>query len=186
MFKKTLNLPNLITILRIFLVPVIITLMLREHYTAALWFFTVAGVSDALDGYIARRFDMRTTLGATLDPLADKILIIASVISLCRLGLLPVWLTVVVVCRDLVIASGAVAWRYVIGRLDMAPLIASKINTFMQVAMIFLVLGRASGIQGISVLLSFLFALVLITSLVSGFQYVLVWSKKALDRRRAA
>jgi cardiolipin synthase len=186
MFNNALNLPNLITIFRIFLVPVIIILMLREYYVAALWFFTAAGVSDALDGYIARRFDMRTTLGATLDPLADKILIIASVISLYRLGLLPEWLTVIVVCRDLIIAGGAVAWRYVIGRLQMAPLIASKINTIMQVGMIFLVLAKASGMEGISTLLPFIFALVLVTSLLSGFQYVLVWSKKALDTRRAA
>ncbi len=179
-----MNLPNLITVLRICLVPVIIKLMLSEHYMAALWLFTAAGVSDALDGYIARRFDMRTTLGATLDPLADKILIIASVISLCRLGLLPVWLAVVVVCRDLVIAGGAIAWRYAIGRLHMDPLISSKINTFMQVGMIFLVLGKASGMEGISILLPYLFTLVLITSLFSGIQYVFVWSKKALDKKR--
>jgi cardiolipin synthase len=185
MFTKIMNLPNIITVFRIFLVPVIIILTLRENYAAALWFFTAAGVSDALDGYIARRFDMRTTLGATLDPLADKILIIASVIALCRLGLLPVWLMVVVVSRDLVIAGGAIAWHFVIGRLEMAPLIASKVNTFMQVVMILLVLGRASGMEIVSVLLPFIFAMVLLTSIISGFQYIFVWSRKALDKRRS-
>ncbi len=185
MYKKVLNIPNLITVIRIILVPVIIILITSKSYASALWFFLAAGVSDALDGYIARRFDLRTTLGATLDPLADKILIIASVIALSRLGLLPVWLMLVVVCRDLIIAAGAVAWHLVIGPLEMSPLIASKVNTSMQVVMIFLVLWKASGMEGISVLLPFLFAMVLFFSLFSGFQYVFVWSKKALDKRHA-
>ncbi len=182
MHKTVLSIPNLITVSRIILVPVIITLIARERYESALWLFLAAGVSDALDGYIARRFNMRTPLGATLDPLADKILIIASVIALGRLGLLPLWLMVVVVCRDLVIAAGAVAWHFVIGPLEMSPLISSKVNTCMQVAMIFLLLVKASGVEKISVLLPFLFAMVLLSTLLSGFQYVFVWSKKALDK----
>lgn len=184
MDKKVLNIPNLITVLRIIMVPVIIVLISMESFTTALWLFLVAGVSDALDGYIARRFDMRTTLGATLDPLADKILIIASVIALSRLGLLPVWLMAAVVGRDLVIAAGATAWHFVFGPLEMAPLIASKINTCMQVVMLFLVMGKASGFEAISSLLPVLFVLVLISTLFSGFQYVIVWSRKALNERR--
>ncbi len=179
-----MNLPNLITIFRLFLVPVIIASILQENYGSALWLFLVAGISDALDGFIARRFDMRTQLGATLDPLADKILIVATVLALFRLQLLPLWLTIVIVCRDIVIAGGAIAWHVTSGRIEMAPSITSKLNTFFQISMIFLVLGQSAGLVRITSWLPLILILVFLTSLVSGIQYVLVWGKKAWDRSR--
>ena len=181
---RTINLPNLISLFRVILVPVIIYSIFRGKYGTALWFFLIAGVSDALDGFIARRFNMRTEFGATLDPLADKILVVATVLTLGMLGLLPVWLVAVIICRDLVIAGGALAWHFRIGRVEMAPTFTSKVNTFAQVGMIFYVLGQASGMMTISSLQPFLFCLVLLTSLVSGVQYVLVWGMKAWSSRR--
>lgn len=182
---RNLNLPNIISLIRVILVPVIIYSVLQSKFGTALGFFLVAGISDALDGFIARRFNMRTELGATIDPLADKILIIATVLALGRMELLPMWLVIVIICRDLVIAGGALAWHFRFGRVEMAPTITSKANTFLQVGMIFLVLGLASGITAFSFLQPFLFYLVLLTSLVSGIQYVLVWGMKAWKRRRA-
>jgi cardiolipin synthase len=146
--------------------------------------FFIAGISDAIDGFIARRFNMRTELGATLDPLADKILIIATVLALWRLGLLPIWLMMVIVCRDLVIAGGALTWHCAIGRVEMAPNFMSKVNTFMQVGMIFLLLVQASGMIRISSWQPFLFGLVFLTSVLSGIQYVWVWGMKAWNRCR--
>ncbi len=182
---RTPNIPNTITLFRVILVPVIICFILKEKYGTALTLFLVAGISDAADGFIARRFNMRSELGAVLDPLADKILIVATVLAMGWLGLLPVWLMIVIVCRDIVIAGGALTWHFAIGRVEMAPSLTSKVNTFFQVAMIFLLLCKASSLLDISSWQFFLFYLVLITSLVSGIQYVLVWGKKAWNRCRA-
>jgi cardiolipin synthase len=180
MSSRNVNLPNILTALRILLVPAITGLILQKHYGIALLFFVCAALSDCLDGFIARRFDMRTRLGALLDPLADKLMVVASVLALFRLGLLPGWLVIAIVCRDIVISAGAVAWRLKIGRIEMAPSITSKVNTFMQVTMIFLVLNHAAGVIGITSWFPLLFVLVFISSLVSGIQYVLVWGKRAL------
>ncbi|MBP1751213.1 MAG: hypothetical protein H6Q57_49 [Geobacteraceae bacterium] len=178
---RFLNLPNSITLLRLLLVPLIIYLLLEGNFQSALWLFLLAGISDALDGFIARRFDMRTELGATLDPIADKVLVVSMVFALFLQGLLPIWLMIVVVCRDLIIAGGAIAWRCAIGHVDMAPTIVSKVNTFLQVMLIFLVLCQASGMMTLATWLPALFVLVFLTSVISGIQYVVVWSRKALQ-----
>ncbi len=181
---RTLSIPNIITIFRVILVPITVCFILKEKYGTALAFFLVAGISDAADGFIARRFNMRSELGARLDPLADKILIIATVLVLARLGLLPLWLMIVIVSRDLVIACGALAWHFAIGPVEMAPSLMSKLNTFFQVAMIFLLLCKASSLLDIYSWQPFIFYLVFLTSLVSGLQYVIVWGIKALKRCR--
>ena len=185
MSSRNLNLPNIFTTLRILLIPVSIGLLLQRNYVIALWFFLFAAISDALDGFIARRFNMCTRLGAMLDPLADKLMIVTSVLALFRLGLLPVWLVIAIVCRDIVIAAGAVVWRLKIGRIEMAPSIISKVNTLFQVTMIFLVLSQAAGMIEIASWFPLLFILVFITSIASGIQYVLVWGKKALSAVRS-
>jgi cardiolipin synthase len=180
MSSRNVNIPNILTAFRILLIPVIIDLILQKNYVIALWFFLLAAVSDALDGFIARRFNMCTRLGAMLDPLADKLMIVTAVLALFRLGLVPVWVMMAIVCRDIVILVGAIAWRLRIGRIEMAPIIVSKVNTFFQVTMIFLVLSHAAEMIEIASWFSLLFLLVFITSLTSGIQYVLVWGKKAL------
>jgi cardiolipin synthase len=180
MSSRNVNIPNILTAFRILLIPVIIDLILQKNYVIALCFFLFAAVSDALDGFIARRFNMCTRLGAMLDPLADKLMIVTAVLALFRLGLVPVWVMMAIVCRDIVILVGAIAWRLRIGRIEMAPIIVSKVNTFFQVTMIFLVLSHAAEMIEIASWFSLLFLLVFITSLTSGIQYVLVWGKKAL------
>lgn len=84
------------------LVPLVVYLLVRDQREAALWLFAIAGLSDAVDGFVARRFNQRTRLGAILDPLADKLLIVATALALAWLGLLPAWLAAIIVGRDLV------------------------------------------------------------------------------------
>jgi cardiolipin synthase (CMP-forming) len=181
-----MNLPNIISIARIFLVPVILFSILHENYSIALVLFFVAGLSDALDGFIARRFNLCTRLGAMLDPVADKFLVISTVLVLFRQGLLPIWLMLAIVSRDLFIISGAAAWYCRFKRIEIAPSFVGKLNTFLQVAMLFLVLAQASGLKQAAILLPVLFLLVFLATLVSGLNYIVIWGIKACKRKKDA
>ncbi len=176
---RAVNIPNTITVVRILLVPILVSLLLRGTFGWAIWLFLAAGLSDALDGFIAKRFSLTTRIGALLDPLADKLLVAASVIVLAGLGLMPWWLALTVVVRDAVIVSGAIAFHVRSGRVEMAPSVLSKVNTFVQLTLIFLVLGRAGGLVRATGLLPALFGLAFLTTVVSGVQYVVVWGRKA-------
>lgn len=173
------NLPNLLTTLRILMVPAVVLLLARGSYAPAMWLFLACGVTDALDGYIARRYGLITQLGAILDPIADKLLIIAPVIVLATKGLLPWWLAFAIVCRDLVIVAGAGCWYRKAGRLDMAPSLPGKINTFVLIALVGIVIGNAAGLLWIAPLLPLLFVLSLCSTLFSGIHYVVVWGSRA-------
>ena len=133
--------PNLITIVRLFLVPVSITLVVMREWEAAFIAFLVAGISDAADGLIARHFDMKTELGAYLDPIADKTLLVFCFITLSIIGEVPAWLTIAVVFRDLLIV-GAVILCWVLEKpMPIRPLMISKINTTVQLLFIGSILG---------------------------------------------
>jgi cardiolipin synthase len=173
-----MNIPNTITILRIIVVPFLVYLLIDGSYTGALWLLAGAGVSDALDGFIARRFRMITFLGSILDPLADKILITSSALALAWICLFPWWLAVVICFRDLVIIGGATVFYIRAGNIEMAPTIPGKLNTFLQFLVIILVLGNAAGLVRAAAALPALFWLVLLTVLFSGVHYIFVWGKK--------
>jgi cardiolipin synthase len=177
-----LNLANALTVLRALLAPLLIWLLLGRRYEAALWIFFAAGLTDALDGFVARRFHQMTRVGALLDPVADKLVIVGSVLSLAQLGLLPLWLVLLIVGRDLVIVVGAVAFRLRVGHLEMAPLLSSKLNTVIQIGLILLVLLQAAGWLEASAWLPAMFAATAMMALASGAQYVAVWSAKAGNR----
>ena len=183
-----MNIPNTITILRMGLVPVLVYLLLQGNYRAAILVLLVAGLSDALDGFIARRFDICTDLGSVLDPLADKILIIASVLTLAQRGLLPLWLTAVIVIRDLIIVGGATAYYLRAGSIEMTPNITSKLNTFILVCLILLVMATAAGMTHGAAWLPVLFGCALFTTVISGVHYIWVWGQKgaALKKRAAS
>ncbi len=133
--------PNLITILRLFLVPVSVMLIAMHEWQAAFFAFLLAGISDAADGMIARHFDMKTELGAYLDPIADKCLLVSCFITLSIIGHVPVWLTIAVVFRDLLIV-GAVILCWVLEKpMPIRPLMISKINTTVQLLYIGAILG---------------------------------------------
>ena len=183
---RQMNLPNIISITRIILVPFILFSLLRGEYATALFLFFLAGLSDALDGFIARRLNLCTRLGAILDPVADKFLVISTVIVLFHQGLLPGWLTLAIICRDLFIMSGAAAWYCRFKRVEIAPSFVGKLNTVLQVTMLFLLLAEASGVRQIASWLPFLFLLVFLATLVSGINYLVVWGLKARRRNKTA
>ncbi len=169
--------PNIITTGRLIAVPVTVYCVLAGQLNAAFWLFVAAGVSDALDGAIARFFDARTEVGAFLDPLADKALLVSVYISLCNVGLMPLWLVVLVVSRDILI----VAWvllSYTVRQPEaMKPLFISKANTFLQLMLAALVL--AVGGLGLADpqlfdlrVLLVLQGLVATTTVLSGFSYL--------------
>jgi len=127
-----MNLPNLITISRLLLTPYIVWLLLIESYFLGFIFFLLSGISDALDGFIAKRFNQKTLLGSYLDPIADKFLIVSAIVLLGYNGYVPIWLIIIIVSRDIAI-FGAVIISWMLGtNLRIEPLIISKINTFLQ------------------------------------------------------
>jgi len=176
---RWLNAAVSLTLLRIALIPPVIELMRNGNFLWALAVFSLAGVSDALDGYVARRFHQVTALGALLDPIADKLLIMASVLMLAWLGWIPWWLTAMMIARDALIAGGALIYRLVAGRLQMAPTGLSKINTFSQLSLIVLVLAQQGGLIDGALPWPYLFAVVAMTTAVSGIHYVWMWGRKA-------
>lgn len=138
------TIPNFITIGRLLSVPAIVYFIIADQFAAAALIFLAAGLSDGVDGFIAKHFDMRSELGAYLDPLADKALLMSVFIALTVKGLLPVWLTVLVVSRDILIV-GAVMLSWIIGKpVAMAPLMISKANTTAQIGLAGLALAEVT------------------------------------------
>ncbi|MCH9809307.1 MAG: CDP-alcohol phosphatidyltransferase family protein [Alphaproteobacteria bacterium] len=138
---KAHNLPNLITVGRTFLVPVVFWLVLEGRDGAAFVLFVIAGLSDGLDGYLARRFDWRTELGAYLDPLADKLLLVSIFVALGMRGDVPSWLVIVVVARDIMILMAVILSWMLHKPVEIDPLLVSKVNTAAQIALAALVLA---------------------------------------------
>lgn len=168
-----LNLPNLISLARILLIPIFIRLVIQEEYAAAFWIFIVAAVSDAIDGIFARRLNQRTPLGAYLDPTADKLLAASAFIIFAAKEFIPLWLLFVVIGRDIIIGLGVLyISRRMRGKLEIRPSLLSKVNTWFQFSTIVSVLlvlypvGLPSVIKTISI------GGAAITTLGSGIQYV--------------
>jgi cardiolipin synthase len=185
-------LPNAITVLRIALVPVFILALNADQYATALAVFVIAGVSDSLDGFIAKRFDLVTRLGTILDPVADKILLISAYIMLAVGGELPLWLVLTVGFRDLIIVGGYLAYTSLIGPLQTRPTYLSKLNTFLQIALVVLILAQRAQLLSFVGLSDYLIYAVFVTTVASGVHYVWIWgvkreperieNSKALDR----
>jgi len=169
---RGMNLPNSLTLLRIFLVPVFLIAVLYRWFAVALILFAIAGVTDLLDGFLARRLALESRLGLYLDPLADKLLISVSFISLAALGLLPAWLAVVVVAKDLFISLGAGILYFAGLPLDVAPSSWGKWSALFQFVTIGLALMLAIAGEPQQKLLPLYIATGLLTP-VSGFGYIL-------------
>lgn len=174
--------PNLLTVLRIAATPVLIMLLTYEMFAGALLLFVLAGVSDGLDGYIAKRFHYETRLGAILDPVADKVLLVSCFIVLTVMNFLPFWLLVLVVFRDIVIVAGYLVLVILEGGVSMSPSRLSKLNTVFQICLIAAVLIKLALGISLAMIISVLIAAVTITSVLSGVHYVWVWA----FRRHAA
>ena len=180
-----LNLPNLITLARLLSVPLAIWLIFDERYGAAFWVFIGAGVSDALDGYIAKRFDRRTRLGALLDPIADKALLAGVYGSLWLVGQLPGWLVGLVVLRDFLIILGFVLIQTTAAPKRFDPLSISKLNTLVQLCLIGFVLAQGIGIEAEPVKI-LLIAAAAVTTVVSGLSYLWRWARILSSSERAS
>lgn len=177
------DIPNIITILRMSFAPLVVWLLINERYAQALLLFGVAGASDALDGYLAKHYHWTSRLGSVLDPLADKLLLVSSYGALGWMGIIPVWLLMAVIVRDVLILAGAIAYHHLIGHVEMAPTLISKINTLVQV-MLVLVLVTSLSIEPLPKwLLDGMIYGVLATTVLSGADYVRTWSIRALRAR---
>lgn len=166
------TLPNAITLARICAVPAAVWLMLQDRLDLAFWVFVGAGVSDAVDGWLARVRNARSTLGAVLDPLADKALLVSVYVTLAAIHVLPSWLAILVVFRDLLIVSGVLMLAVIGAPPRIRPLLVSKANTALQIglaALALLVEGYDLELGG---LLAAMVWLVAASTLVSGAAYV--------------
>ncbi|HUQ52692.1 MAG TPA: CDP-alcohol phosphatidyltransferase family protein [Gammaproteobacteria bacterium] len=171
--------PNAICIARMLLVAPLVSWIVHGRFAAALLVLVVAGLSDGLDGYLAKRFDWRTRLGGLLDPAADKLLLVSTFAALSYVGLIPVELTIVVIGRDVVIVLGAICYQWFIAPVQGEPAAISKLNTACQLGMLFFTLTNAAFAWPPPVSLLVLGAAVVFTSIVSGLTYVLRWSARA-------
>jgi cardiolipin synthase len=179
MLKRS-DIPNAICVLRILLVVPTVWALMAGRFTVALLLVFLAGFSDLLDGYLAKRYDWRSRLGGILDPLADKLLLVSLFVALAALALLPLWLAAVVIGRDLVIVSGGVTYNFLIGPVQPEPSRVSKLNTLAQLVCVVSVLTEQALGLPLQPAVIATGAAVLVTSVVSGLDYVIRWSAKAL------
>ena len=166
------QIPNLLTLLRIAACPVLVLLLSDRSYDTAILLFLAAGITDGLDGYIAKRYDCVSSLGAILDPIADKLLIASAYIMLAILQDIPFWLLIVVMFRDLVIVVGYLVLVVMGDEIPMNPSHLSKLNTFLQISLVIAVLSGKADWLYIPLAVEALVVGVLITTVSSGCQYV--------------
>lgn len=180
------HLPNALTGLRMLLVAPLAWLILQHHYDVALVVAAVAGLSDALDGFFAKHFGWQSWLGGILDPIADKLMLIACFLCLGMVGAHPQWLTWVVVGRDVVIVAGAVAYHNLIGRISAQPTLFSKFTTCIQITYVLAqLIDLSSGLRLPHIVLQTLIWVTAVCTVASGLQYVAIWSAKAVRERRS-
>lgn len=174
-----MSIPNFISIGRLLCVPLTVWLIMGGHMTGAFWLFVAAGASDAVDGFIAKRFNAATELGSYLDPIADKALLVSVYVTLGFTGWLEDWLVIMVVFRDLLILGGAILYHMVTQNLSMQPLYISKVNTACQIALAIAILGSSGLDIDLEWIVDILVYVVTATTFVSGAAYVVTWSRRA-------
>lgn len=174
------HIPNILTLLRTVIILPFLLCLYQNNYKCAFYLFLVAGLTDGLDGLLARYFNWLSTIGSLLDPLADKLLVAFSFISLALLNSLPWWLVVLVFLRDLTITLGVIAWYYFIKvPPTFSPTLLSKLNTAFQLALVTLALFQLAFFQFPSCVMNILIILTTLTTSVTYANYVWVWARKA-------
>ncbi len=181
-----LNLPNLITLARLLSVPLTIWLIFDERYGTAFWVFVGAGLSDALDGYIAKRFDRRTWIGGVLDPTADKAMLAGAYVSLGLAGQLPAWLVALVLLRDFLIVLGFFLIRATAFPKQLDPLYISKVNTLVQIALVAFVLARLGLDIETGPATWLLIDAAAATTVASGLSYLVRWARVLMGSAQAS
>lgn len=172
------SLPNVISVARMLLVAPLMWAILRRADEVALLLIVIAGLSDALDGLLAKRFGWTSPLGALLDPLADKLLMVGSFLAALIVGLIPMWLTALVIGRDLLIVGGAALFRWRTGEFRPQPSLLSKVNTFLQIALVCAVIARGDEASVPFSLVLALVAAVTLSTLASGVDYTIRWGRR--------
>jgi cardiolipin synthase (CMP-forming) len=180
-----LSLPNIITVARLLMVPLIVWLIVSGYTQAAFAAFVAAGVSDAADGYIAKRYHMETELGAYLDPLADKSLIVCVCITLGINGALPLWLVIAIVSRDILIVTAVVLSWVMDNPVKIRPHIVSKANTVAQIVLVATVLADEGLKLGLGDLRTFLIAIAAVLTAGSLASYLRSWFRHMSEPMRS-
>lgn len=185
MSERVFNLPNIISMLRLAAVPVVGWLILHEDWEAACWLFLAAAVSDGVDGLLARWLKQMTALGAALDTVADKALGVVTLMMLTFEEAIPLWVTLAILLRDSVIVLGALSYRGLAGHLDIHPTWLGKTHMAAEFTLLSLVLAGLAGLFELAAWMQPLFVTVFVIAVVSGLQYVWIWSAKARREREA-
>ncbi len=180
MQDRILNIPNMLTLARIIITPFIVYAIIEHQPALALILMGIAGITDMLDGAIARYFNQRSTVGAYMDPLADKLMLISTIVTLYFIGQLPLFLFLAVVFRDMIIMVGALAYEMVTHKLEMQPSISSKITTFLQIMLVLTVLSELAWQWPGDLVLQSVIWLTFALTCISGIQYMIVWMGKAV------
>jgi cardiolipin synthase (CMP-forming) len=179
------SLPNLITLARLGLVPLMAWYAARGVYVVALPIFLMAALSDFADGYIARKFKVVSRFGAALDPIADKLNMLVATLVLAWQSLLPLWLAAAIIGRDVIIVAGVLAYRRFRGPLEIKPTRLSKANTAIEFGVLLVVMAQAAGWIDARAWMPMLFAVVFVTVVASGVQYVWLGIRMAFFTRRS-
>lgn len=175
---KKRDTPNLISILRIILVIPIAYFLWEQNYLTALILFLIGGLSDGLDGFLARRYKWESDLGVILDPMGDKLMMLTAYLLLGWNLLLPWWLVSLVILRDLIIVFGTLLYRKFIGKAKLKPLFISKLNTVFQILLVLIVM-ISQVINLTPLIVDSILYLVVITTLMSGYAYINEWGRRA-------
>ncbi len=173
-----MSIPNFISLARLIAVPFIVYLILQASYGWAFWAFMLAGVSDALDGYIAKRMDQASNLGSYLDPIADKVLLVGVYLTLGHKGLIDDLVVILVVFRDLMIVGGVFLLFIFRNHTKVEPILVSKFNTGAQLVLVTVVLAEAGNEFAVPMLDQTLSWLVIVTTIVSGAWYLVRWGRQ--------
>jgi len=179
--KYLRQIPNILSLARLFMVVPVVFAIAQGHYGTALWVFLLAGFTDAIDGFIARKYAWQSELGSLLDPLADKTMIVATFMSLALLKQIPLWLFLVVLFRDLIILAGVLIYHLRTSSKQMHPTIISKANTGLQVFLVLCVLINAQFANVPDMFLDLLIVSLLITSVFSCVRYIQLGFQKVKE-----
>ena len=192
MSSRIVTVPNLLTVFRMALVPVFVSLLFYQKFLLALGAFVLAGITDGLDGLLARRFHQQSPLGRILDPIADKLMLVTSFIVLSMKGVyptpipghlpIPVWVTITVISRDVFILVGAAAINMVTGFRAFVPSLPGKISTVVQIIAVAIVMLSAQTRVGTGYYLPTVYAAVFVLTLLSGIHYIFFVSRRLNER----
>jgi len=175
------QIPNIISLIRAILVFPIGFLLYQEAWLDAFILIFIAGVSDGIDGYLARTFHWQSRLGSILDPLADKLLIVIVFIILAHKGIIPSWLATLVIARDVIILAGAVSYQWLTKDLVVSPLWSSKINTALQIAFVLAIMWHLAISPLNEYILAYGQIAVAMTVLISGYYYIKCWTSYYIE-----